>query len=257
MENMIDDIRIGAPKREYLVFTSAGDHSNLAVWLDGRRNFDLWITYYGQDKGRFKEIADFYNCRRGAKFPNFYHVYQNWRDILDHYQAIMVMDDDIIIDATAISRLFELRDQFDLWLLQPAFDSNGKISHPITKAKPGLLLRYVNFVEVTCPLFKKEKLDRFMSVYDPALVGWGIDWWFLHELGPDLAGKVAIIDEVICINPHDSTKGGQREIDLIETKRERMARWKEFKTRYQIRTEAGGTVEFGQLAKGNSVVNQT
>lgn len=254
---MIDDIRLGTPKQKHLVFTSAGDRSNLAGWLNGRRNFDLWVTYYGRNEGRHKEIADFYNCRSGAKFPNLYYVYQTWRDILDHYQAIMVMDDDIIIDAAAISRLFELRDRFDLWLLQPAFDANGKISHPITKAKPGLLLRYVNFVEVTCPLFKKEKLDRFMSVYDPALVGWGIDWWFLHSLGPNLDSKVAIIDDITCVNPHDAAKGGQREIDLIETKRERIARWKEFEARYQIRTEAGGTMEYGRLTKDDAVADES
>jgi hypothetical protein len=248
-----ENIKVGVPKQKHLVFTSAGDRSNLIGWLSGRRNFDLWVTYYGNQSGQFKESADFYNYRRGGKFPNLHHLYQTWPDILGHYEAIMVMDDDIIIDTAAISRLFELREQFDLWLLQPAFDPKGKISHAITKVKPGVLLRYVNFVEVTCPLFKKEKLDGFMKVYDPALISWGVDWWYMHTLGPDLAGKVAIIDEITCINPHDSTKGGgQREIDLLEPKNERIACWGKFKTRYDIRTEAGGTMEYGHLPKDNA-----
>jgi hypothetical protein len=99
------DIKLGAPKQKNLVFTSAGDRSNLTRWLNGRRNFDLWVTYYGEHEGRFEQIADFYNCRAGAKFPNLHHLYQTWRDILEHYEAIMVMDDDIIIDAASISRL--------------------------------------------------------------------------------------------------------------------------------------------------------
>ena len=250
---MIEDVKLSAPKEKHLVFTSAGDRSNLTFWLNGRRNFDLWVTYYGDQKGRFREIADFYNCRRGGKFPNLHHLYQVWPHLLDHYDAIMVMDDDILIDAEAISRLFELRERFDLWVLQPAFDATGKISHPITRAQPDFLLRYVNFVEVTCPLFKKEKLDDFMKVYDPVLLSWGVDWWYMHILGPELAGKVAIIDDITCINPHDSTKGGQREIDLLEPKSERIACWRKFKARYNIPTEERGTMEYGHIPKDKTV----
>ena len=246
---MTADVKLATPKQKHLVFTSAGDQANLISWLNGPRNFDLWITYYGDQEGRFREVADFYNCRTGGKFPNLHHVYQTWFDILDHYEAIMVMDDDIVIDAAAISRLFELRERYDLWLLQPAFDPRGKISHQITIAKPNLLSRYVNFVEVTCPLFQKDKLDRFMSVYDPALVGWGIDWWFLQTLGPDLKGKVAIIDEITCINPHDAAKGGRREIDSLQSKKERIALWESIKRRHHIQSESKGAMEYGCIPK--------
>ena len=88
-------------------------------------------------------------------------------------------------------------------------------STPITGVKLFNSLRYTNFVEVTCPLFKKDKLDAFMNIFDPApLIEWGIDWWFLETLGASLGGHTAVIDAVSCINPLDSTKGGgQREID--------------------------------------------
>jgi hypothetical protein len=39
-----------------------------------------------------------------------------------------------------------------------------------------------------------------MMVYDPALVGYGVDWWYLDHLGPDLARRVAIVDDVACVN---------------------------------------------------------
>lgn len=81
---------------------------------------------------------------------------------------------------SGINRCFVLREQFDLWLLQPAFDPAGKISHGITRVLPGPTLRYTNFIEMTCPLFEKAALDRFMAVFDPDLKGWGADWWFLQ-----------------------------------------------------------------------------
>ncbi len=229
---------IDCPKSKYLVFTSAGDNSNLHLWLKGHRNFDLWVTYYGNESNRHKDHADYYIAKKGGKFPNLHYVYQHWKDILSHYQAIIVMDDDIIINGSEISRLFEIREQYNLWILQPAFSPGGKISLPITLVRPLNSLRYTNFVEVTCPLFRKDKLDEFMKIFDPVLVGWGIEWWFLDLLAPDVQNKVAIIDEIICINPHDCIKGGQiREIDLLQDTPTRIKNWEKAKKKYKFKVQ--------------------
>jgi len=204
-------------------------------WLKGSRNFDLWICYYGNEKNKYEGLSDYYIDRKGGKFPNLHYVYQNWQSILNHYHAILVIDDDIIINGTEISRLFEILGQYDLWLLQPAFNPKGKISHPITKVNPLNFLRYTNFVEVTCPLFRRDKLDSFMKTYDPVLVGWGIDHWFIDVLGPKINEKVAVVDAISCINPRDSFKGGQREIDLLQDTPTRIKNWKRIKEQYNIK----------------------
>ncbi|MBT7084620.1 MAG: hypothetical protein HN737_08270 [Desulfobacterales bacterium] len=234
---------IDSPNSRYLVFTSAGDNANLHYWLKGYRNFDLWVSYYGDKKNNYEDHSDFFMAKKGGKFPALHYAYQHWENILNHYHAILVMDDDIIIDGSGISRLFDIRDQYDLWLLQPAFDRRGKISHPITQVNPFTSMRYTNFVEVTCPLFRKDKLDAFMKVYDPVLVGWGIDWWYLDSLKPDIKGKVAIVDKISCINPYDWMKGGQREIDLLQDMPTRIKNWKSIKEQHHI-SEEQGTVEF-------------
>ncbi|MBW1786374.1 MAG: hypothetical protein JRK53_07100 [Deltaproteobacteria bacterium] len=206
--------KIGTPGQKHLVYTCAGDRSNIPHWLQGERNFDLWVTYYGDQAGRYNEIAEFYNSRKGKKFPNLHYVYEKWPHVLGQYEAVFVVDDDIIMTGSEISHLFEIRAQYDLWLLQPAFHPQGKISHPITHMRPWHFMRYTNFVEVTCPLFRKDKLDEFMVVYNPEkLVGWGIDWWFLEILGPHLQRKVAVVDAVSCVNPLDKEKGEELETD--------------------------------------------
>ena len=49
--------------------------------------------------------------------------------------AVLVMDDDLEIDAHAINTLFELRRQSDAWILQPAYDNRyGKSSHNILRS---------------------------------------------------------------------------------------------------------------------------
>jgi hypothetical protein len=172
-----------------------------------------------------------------------------WPDLLERYEAIFILDDDLSFSASAISRLFEIRTKYDLWLIQPAFDPRGKISHPITRIHPTTFFRYTNFVEVTCPLFRKDKLDYFMQVYDPSLVGWGINWWYMDVLGPDLNGKVAVVDAITCLNPYDYTKGGCREIDKLQSTVERVATWKRIRAQHNIRSQGHGTVEYGALRR--------
>ena len=247
---MADELSlIGRPKRPFLVYTSAGDHANVRRWVAGTRTFDLWITYYGDRSGTFVDVADLYNRRRGSKFQNLQNAYQTWPQLLRAYEAVLVMDDDIIIGPGEVTRLFELRAELNLWLIQPAFSRWGKISHPITQVVRTARLRYTNFVEVTCPLFREDKLRAFMQVYDPILVGWGIDWWYLDVLGTNLEGRVAIIDEIACVNPHDVKKGWQREIDRLQPTKERIAAWEKVKEKYGIRSEEQGQLEYARVRR--------
>jgi hypothetical protein len=230
-----------------LVFTSAGDRSNVRRWLDGRRDFDLWVVYYGEQAGMFQQDADFHVRRKGSKFQNLHYCYRHWPEIFARYDAIMVMDDDIMIDATGLSRLFAIRRELDLWTLQPAFRLAGKISWDITRVRPTAKLRYTNYVEMACPLFRRDKLDEFMKVYDPELVGYGADWWFLHVLGPDLKNRVAVVDEVPCINPYDSTKGGAREIDRLQSHADRKKVWERIKAQHGLDEQGRKHMEYGRI----------
>lgn len=239
-----------APRSNNLVFTSAGDRSNLGRWLRGRRDFDLWVVYYGEQAGKFRGESDLYLQRKGSKFQNLHYCYQRWPEILARYEAVLVMDDDILIDASGITRLFDIRREFDLWAAQPAFRLAGKISWPITEVHATAKLRYTNFIEMACPVFRRDKLDAFMSVYDPELVGYGADWWFLHTLGPDLHGHVAVVDEVPCINPYDRHKGGTREIDRLQSHEKRKEVWERLKAQHGLDEQGRRHLEFGRIKKG-------
>jgi hypothetical protein len=231
-----------------LVFTSAGDRSNVCRWLQGRRrDFDLWVNYYGDDASALQSLADIYSVRKGTKFQNLYYCYSRWPELFSRYEAVMVMDDDIIIGADGLTRLFDLRRELDLWALQPAFRISGKLSWNITRVRPTTRLRYTDFIEMTCPLFRRDKLDAFMAVYDPQSMGYGEDWWFLRTLGPDRGLHVAVVDEVSCINPHDRTKGG-REIDRISTHEQRKAMWERTKERHNLE-ERRTHNEYGRIER--------
>jgi hypothetical protein len=241
--------RDGLGANHWLVFTSAGDRGRVQRWFRGRRGFDLWVTYYGDAAGKLESVADLYNVRRGSKFQNLHYAYSRWPEIVTRYSAVMVLDDDIEISGAEIARLFECLEGYELWALQPAFSPWGKVSWPITRVRRWSKLRYTNFVELTCPLFRADKLEDFMRVYDPVLVGWGCDWWFMHVMGPGLEGRVAIVDDVVCLNPPDLWKGGGREIDRVQEPARRRATWERIKLQHGIRCDERGTVEYGSIPK--------
>lgn len=223
----------------WLVFTSAGHNSNVMRWLGPHRTFDVWVVFYGEGEVPLELLAaDYFAKRKGSKFQNLHSAFESHTSILDAYDAILVMDDDIVISANKIDELFRFREHYDFWIVHAAFSRLGKISHPITAVNPATRYRLTSFVEVTAPLFRKDKLLEFMQRYDPRLVGWGVDWLFLHELGPRLVGHVAICDEIVCLNPHDRSKiGGRREIDRLQTSEDRRKAWE------RVRAERGITID--------------
>jgi hypothetical protein len=246
-------VRTPEPRSSYLVFTSAGDHANVHQWLRRQaalpdRSFDLWVVYYGQRADDWRTGGDFHLRRSGSKFQNLHYCYQRWPEVFARYEAIMVMDDDIRIDGFALESLFAIRRELDLWALQPAFRLPGKISWDITRVRPTAKLRYTNFIEMACPLLRRDKLDAFMAVYDPELVGYGIDWWLLKSLG-ELEGHVAIIDEIPCMNPHDRSKGGKREIDQLQSKAQRQQVWERMKARYGLDEQQRQQLEYRRVPR--------
>lgn len=214
-----------APVRRNLVFTSAGDHAQLQRWLVGRRNFDLWIAYYGDTPGRYSKLADSWWARKGSKFGNLHARWKTYPKMLQPYDAVMVLDDDIWIDGDSISRLFEIREQYDLSVVQPAYRRSGKISHKITRRKPEYKLRFTEFVEMSCPVFRRRGLEKFLTEYDPVMVGYGTDHWYMSVLQREADFRCAIVDSVPCTNPHDDLKGGVREINTLQSCDDRKATW--------------------------------
>ncbi len=227
--------KLAQSENKWLVYTSAGENVNTAMWLKGKTQFDLWITYYGDASGNhLEEQGDYYNRRKGSKWQNLSFAYAEWPEIFNRYSAILVMDDDIVITAEKINRLFQIRKLYKLNLLQPAFSPLGKISHRITHPEFNSYIRFTNFVECNVPLFRRETLKKFMQVYDERLVGYGTDYWYSH-LARDGEERIAVVDGIICTNPKDAVKkGGKRDIDKLQSEKKRKEVWSAFKKEYNL-----------------------
>ncbi len=215
--------------KKNLVFTSAGDNTNFhKLWLSKNANYDLWVVYYGNNNSKYniyKNLVDKIWKRKGSKFQNFNYIYKKYYNKLMNYERIYIVDDDIIMNTNDINKLFNISKEFNLWICQPAFLPTSKISHEITLQQPGNILRYTNFVEVNTPVFSKEALIKFMKYYDDSLIGWGIDYLYIWANGKDIENKYAIIDSIPCVNPHDTIKNGERELNKINNYETRAKVW--------------------------------
>ena len=223
-----------------LLFTSAGDNTEFYKhWLDKNREYDVWCVYYGnndENYNKYEQLVDKIWRHKGSKFQNFYYIYNNYKELLNKYDNFFLLDDDIIINTDNINELFKISKKYNLWICQPAFTVDSKISYPyFNKVNVNNYLRYVNYVEVGVPLFSKYALFEYMKWYDPILIGWGVDYFYIWVLGTNKTDKYAIIDSIQCINPHDNQKQNKtREHNNIKNYDKEFDYWIQIKEKYKI-----------------------
>ena len=132
-----------------LVYSSVGDNNpKISKWLYGNKDFDVLIIYYGKHKNKYLNDSDYYFERSGSKWQNIYFIYQTHQNLLNRYNNILLLDDDIMLNTNQINKLFKIRKKYGLSILAPAFRSTSKISHPITKVNPKYFLRYTKLHQI-------------------------------------------------------------------------------------------------------------
>ncbi|MEE4317490.1 MAG: hypothetical protein V2I74_10975 [Erythrobacter sp.] len=214
-------------RRPYLLFSSVGDTYDRAIeswnpdpWAGHSRRFDIALVYYGDDAARFAALAaraDRIYWSKGSKFQNLLRHLDAVSALA--YRYVWVVDDDIALSPAGIERLFRITEDYGLAASQPAFSLCGQVCHPVTGVGGRWsLLRYTNFVEVTCPVLSRRALERLVAVIRPhmdLLTCWGIDILLTHHVwGPN--APFAVIDAVPVRNPHGREKrGGRRECERM------------------------------------------
>ena len=156
------------------MFTSAGDWSNVQQWYREDKDFDIMVVYYGNGQYEYEHLADRFETRTDGKFPNLLNYYKS---ISNYYTSIAVFDDDTEISSQSISDLFMFREKYNVGIVSPTFKPyhNGYNSLiPVS----GSTIRHVDFIEMNTPLFRRDVLDQFMSVFDPIIGAGGLTYGF-------------------------------------------------------------------------------
>jgi len=206
------DAQLQESRQRNLVFTSVGPNSKFdTLWTDANQNYDIYIIYYGDDPAqyeKYKASAKWAEKRKGSKFQNFHYFYNTYPHIIATYDRYFILDDDIIIRPSDISKMFAYSYKYKLSICGPSFSEDSIAYHPVTHHKPNTILQYTNFVEVNTPLFSREALQKFMNYYDGSIIGAGLDYLYIWaNNNSNATDKFAIIHDVQCINPSTQTKG--------------------------------------------------
>jgi len=192
--------------KPFLVIARVGDRSLHPHWLhDGEPMFDTFLSYFGDEPEKYRDQATYYEQVKGGKWPEIGRIVeQNW-DIVSQYQAVWFPDDDLLINAKDINRLFSFMLAFDLTLAQPALTMNSYFSHSSLLVQQNTALRLTNFVEVMAPVFSAKALSTLRHTFKQSPSGWGLDNLWPNLLDKD--DKIAVIDAVAVV--HTRPLGGE------------------------------------------------
>ena len=91
----------------------------------------------------------------------------------------MLPDDDLLITALKLNKLFDQLDKDKPALAQPSLSYKSYFSHFFTLRFPGLYARETSFVEIMTPIFHIEALNALLWTFSLNSSGWGLEpLWF-------------------------------------------------------------------------------
>ncbi len=157
------------------------------------RNFDIFISYSGNNLGTFQDQSNHYEAVRGLKWPNLARLFLQKRHLLLSYEACWFPDDNLLTDTQTISKMFNLFHLYDLWLAQPALPPGSQISHPATRMIQNAKMHFTDFVEIMCPIFNRKTLTELGPTFAASVSGYGLDFLWPYLLGYP-KDRLAVLD---------------------------------------------------------------
>jgi hypothetical protein len=225
----------------YLVILRAGDTSLHPQWLAGNeRNWDLVISYFGDNPQRYAGQYDFLHRCKGSKWQGIADFFAANSQFVSSYNYVWLPDDDLFTTGKNISEFFQLVDSLSLTLAQPALTAYSFHSWKITLQDKGVLARLTksvgrltNFVEIMAPCFRVDHLPIFSKTFGENTSGWGYEWLWWKLAEKNGVPKFGIIDQTPVYHSrpvgaagHGGSESGpdhefkllMRKFDLLKTK---------------------------------------
>ena len=189
-------IRNAPSGRRRLVWVQAGPRFDASSWFrpDQPRNWDLMFNWYTLD-GLDLRFGEIHLRQSGTKATAIHHVLQNAPTLLSEYDQVIFLDDDLEINHVDIDHLFDIAQQENLALFQPALlpGSHGVWPDLFRKNETGV--RRTTGIEIMMPGFSRKALFDCSSKFSKSVSGFGLDFEisvYLRSLGM----KCGVIDAV-------------------------------------------------------------
>lgn len=192
-----------------LLISRIGPRSLHSHWLgDPRapRGFDVLLSAYDPAVVAPEGEGISFEYRSGAKVAGYGALLREHRALLARYDYIALFDDDLLISADDLARLFAIVRAQGPKIAQPALTPESYYTYAALLRHPGFVLRHMSYIEMMCPIFRADVLDRLIPLFELGYES-GIDiiwsnlvWEHPHDL--------AVIDAVPVV--HTQRVGGRK-----------------------------------------------
>jgi hypothetical protein len=196
---LVEDRRTSAAK--FAVFLQCGSGSLHEKWLPQiHETWDLIVNHYDETyAGQIPCELEFVQTgvQPGTKFTAISRLIEDWPQVLQTYDYLLLLDDDIVFKQGDVSELFRVVEAHSLDLAQASLSQESYCAHPVifNRGKDGI--RYVNAVEIMMPILSQRALVAGAHLFVQTISGWGLDMALGRLIKEKLGGDIAIIDAVV------------------------------------------------------------
>lgn len=191
----------------FLLVSRIGRNSLHPMWVGEGRTFDVFLSCYDTDVPPVSGPGVYFEHRPGFKVAGYDGFLRAHSELWREYDYICLMDEDIRADTATLNRMFALCEAYRLKIAQPALDHESHFTYAALLRQPQWLMRHVNFIEMMCPVFRRDVLEVASQLFSLGYES-GIDliWCNLVYEGPH---DFAVLDA--CAVTHTEPVGGKRE----------------------------------------------
>lgn len=188
---------MGPLHHKYLLIARVGSCSLHQAWLapTADRGFDVLLSAYHADVQDPQEPGVYFEHRPGAKVAGYAAVFDAYADLIARYDYVALFDDDLLIDSASLATLFDTAASYALKISQPALTHDSHFTYACLLHDPAFRLRYVNYIEMMCPVFRQDAFQAVRALYSMGYES-GIDliWCNLIATSPN---DFAVIDDIV------------------------------------------------------------
>ncbi len=220
--------RAESPQKRFLVFVQAGQNFEPPFDVT-TASFDYLVNYY--DASDRLGDAHYVFRQRGTKTTAIRKLLEECPEVLLGYEAVLFLDDDVVLTQEEIDLLFQTQAAHKLDLLQASVDENSECFFPVLKQpEAGKGLRLISAIEIMMPIVSRRALQDCGFVFAETVSGWGVDTLLSAEVLKRYGKTIGLLGDVAALH--------ERATDVIEN------------TFYQFLARHGidPTVEAGRIA---------
>jgi hypothetical protein len=196
-------------RAKYLLISRIGRKSLHHRWATDadERNYDVLLSCYESTVPAETGDGLTFEYRPGSKVAGYYGLLCDRADELAAYDYVAMWDEDLEADVQTINTMFDIGAMHNLKVYQPSLTLDSHFTYAGVLQQPGLVLRWVTFVEMMAPVFRTDILPVIRDIHGLGYES-GIDLIWSAKL-PESERDLAIIDATAI--RHTEPVGGRKD----------------------------------------------